>query len=138
MCAVRRQVGRGAQRFERRRRWWFPDSRVLRCGRSVHTTSVEAQRCLYASGACRAITTDVGYSLQITHIAILERPSLAISIEMDRNSAARRFKTESRGWARGGSPQIMQARSCWYSGAMCWVVGTQEDQSPRKCLKTTG
>ena len=138
MCAVRRRVGRGMQRFERRRRWCFPDSRVWRRGRSVHSTSVKAQRCLYASEACGAITTDLDSSLQITHIAVLERPSLAISIEMDRNPAARRFKTESRGWARGGSPQIMQARSCWYSGAMCWMVGTQEDQSPRKSLKTTG
>ena len=55
---------------------------------------------------------------------------------MDLKSAARRFKTESRGWARGGSPQMIRARSRWYFGVRFWMVGTQEDQSLRKGMKT--
>jgi len=33
---------------------------------------------------------------------------------------------------------MMRARSCWCSGARFWIVGTQEDQSLRKGMKTTG
>lgn len=33
---------------------------------------------------------------------------------------------------------MMRARSCWCSGASFWMVGTQEDQSLRKGMKTTG
>jgi hypothetical protein len=33
---------------------------------------------------------------------------------------------------------MMRARSCWYSGARFWIVGTQEDQSRRKGMKTAG
>src|SRR5260370_1224096 len=57
---------------------------------------------------------------------------------MDRKSAARRFKTGSGGWERGGRPQMMRARSCRCSGASFWMVGTQEDQSLRKGMKTIG